>query len=77
MSVLRRSLIGGIVASFGCLVAAGPALGQTVTFGFTGGEQTFTVPAGVTSLHAVAVGGRGGAGFDNLTLGAFGAPGIG
>ena len=29
-------------------------------FPYTGGEQTFTVPAGVTSVHVVAVGGRGG-----------------
>jgi Glycine rich protein len=32
-----------------------------VGFAFTGGEQTFTVPAGVSSVHVVAVGGAGGA----------------
>jgi len=53
---------GGSVA-----VAGGTAVPQVQIsyvppqeFGFTGGEQTFTVPAGVTSVHVVAVGGRGG-----------------
>ena len=32
-----------------------------MTFLYTGGEQTFTVPAGVTTLHVVAIGGAGGA----------------
>ena len=31
-----------------------------VTCNYTGSEQSFTVPAGVTSLHVVAVGGTGG-----------------
>jgi hypothetical protein len=39
---------------------AGEALGQTVTFFPTGGQQTFTVPAGVSSLNVAAVGGSGG-----------------
>ena len=29
-------------------------------FAFTGAEQTFTVPAGVTTVHVIAIGGRGG-----------------
>ena len=32
----------------------------TCTFGYTGGEQTFTVPAGVTSVTVTAWGGHGG-----------------
>lgn len=40
-------------------------------FSYTGGEQTFTVPAGVSSVHVVAVGGRGGG-----AAGAGGAPAI-
>lgn len=39
------------------------------SFGYTGLEETFTVPAGVTKLGVVAVGGRGGTGgpyFDGL-----------
>lgn len=32
----------------------------TATFNYTGSEQTFTVPSGVTSIHVVAQGGNGG-----------------
>jgi hypothetical protein len=38
----------------------GAAAATTKVFSFTGAEQTFTVPAGVTSIHVVAIGGRGG-----------------
>src|ERR1700689_263557 len=36
------------------------AQASTQTFNYTGGEQTFTVPAGVTSVEVLAIGGRGG-----------------
>jgi hypothetical protein len=41
---------------------AGAATAQaaTQTFNYTGGEQTFTVPAGVTSVEVTAIGGHGG-----------------
>ena len=42
--------------------AGAQAATQTRTFAYTGGEQTFTVPAGVHLLHVVAVGGEGAAG---------------
>ena len=32
----------------------------TCTYASTGSEDTFTVPAGVTSVHVVAIGGSGG-----------------
>ena len=38
------------------------AAASTETFSYTGGEQTFTVPAGVYTVQAVAVGGHGGNG---------------
>jgi hypothetical protein len=38
---------------------AGSALGATVRFGSTGAQQTFTVPAGVRTVHVVAIGGHG------------------
>jgi hypothetical protein len=38
------------------------ARADTTTFLPTGAEQTFTVPAGVTTIHVLAVGGKGGAG---------------
>src|SRR5688572_18697107 len=55
------------------LVFAGSAQAETVTF--TGaGEKLWTVPAGVTSLRAEVVGGRGGAGGSALfSGGGFGA----
>jgi hypothetical protein len=46
------------VAGFG----AAPATAATARFVYTGSEQTFTVPAGVRSVHVVAVGAKGGAG---------------
>lgn len=52
-------------------MGAAPAQAATATFAFTGSEQTFTVPAGVTSLQVVAVGGKGGNG--PSALGGFGA----
>ena len=38
---------------------------RTCQFGFTGGEQTFAVPVGVTSVQVTAVGADGGNGNDN------------
>lgn len=40
--------------------AAGPAQAVTKTFFSTGLEQTFVVPAGVTSIEVAAIGGKGG-----------------
>jgi hypothetical protein len=57
-----------LLALFGASARA-----ETVTFGFTGAEQTFPVPAGVTSVHVVAVGGRGGTGAGNGSPGGMGA----
>lgn len=60
----RRSLLAITVAS---LVAAIAPVASTmaadpvdVTFNSTGAEQSWTVPAGVTTIHVVLVGGRGG-----------------
>jgi len=44
------------------LIAAQPASAETTSFGFTGTEQTYTVPADVNSIHVVAVGAKGGRG---------------
>ncbi|MEX0992804.1 MAG: glycine-rich protein [Solirubrobacterales bacterium] len=52
-----------MLASFAALAwGAVPAQAVTQTFVITGGEQTFVVPAGVTSLNVVAIGGYGGNG---------------
>jgi hypothetical protein len=49
----------GLVAQAG---VAGPALAATSTFIYTGLEQTYTVPAGVSAVTITAVGAPGGAG---------------
>jgi glycine rich protein len=63
----------GLVCTVLCwAMFAGQALGQTVTFFPTGGQQTLAVPAGVSTVHVTAVGGSGGG--DGLgTPGGFGA----
>ena len=43
------------------LVPVAAARAETATFSFTGAEQTYTVPAGVSTLRIVAIGGAGGA----------------
>lgn len=48
-------LCGGLLATV--LLAAPPASAQTFTY--TGGEQTYTVPAAATEIHVVAVGASG------------------
>src|SRR6187200_3381342 len=50
----------------GCLLLVGLSIGATSaaattqTFTYTGSEQTFTVPAGVSTIHVLAIGGQGG-----------------
>lgn len=66
-----------IVLSLGVVIVAvatpGLARATDVTFVPTGAEQTFTVPAGVRTVHAVAVGGKGGDGAESGGAGGFGA----
>ncbi|HET7051828.1 MAG TPA: hypothetical protein VFI54_26395 [Solirubrobacteraceae bacterium] len=64
-----RSTFSGVVAAaivaMGLLGSAPPALaagscltGSVAAFSFSGSEQCYTVPAGVTSVQVVAVGAR-------------------
>jgi hypothetical protein len=53
------------LALLGALAAAPAAQAATQNFGYTGGEQTFTVPDGVTTIQVVAVGASGGKGSDD------------
>jgi hypothetical protein len=53
-------LAGGLCA-LAALAASAPAQATTVVFPYTGGEGMFVVPAGVTSIQVVAIGGSGGA----------------
>jgi hypothetical protein len=52
-------------------------MAETVKFSSTGEEQTFRVPAGVTSIHVVATGAQGGAGTGNTRTPGFGAAATG
>jgi hypothetical protein len=58
----RVPLAGAVITS--CvglgLLGACSALAETVTFKYTGNEQEFKVPAGVSSVHVVAIGSAGG-----------------
>lgn len=55
----RRTLLAGVVACATALAASAAASAESVTY-TTPGLTTVALPAGVGSVHAVAVGGRGG-----------------
>ncbi len=57
-----RAVAVGALCALACVltIAVARAQATTQTFTYTGGEQTFTVPAGVTSVEVLAVGGHGG-----------------
>jgi hypothetical protein len=60
VAITAATLAGGlVVVGVPSALAVSPV---TVTFTTTG-EHPITVPAGVTSLHVVAIGGKGGGGF--------------
>jgi hypothetical protein len=61
------------VASVFLLQGVPMARADVVTFLPVAVEQTFTVPANVTSVHVAAIGGKGGAGAGEGGLGGFGA----
>jgi Glycine rich protein len=78
--VQRRgsALLGLAVACAALAASAAPASAATTqAFAFTGTEQTFTVPTGVTSLHVVAVGAKGGNGSDESAKKLGGPGGLG
>lgn len=56
------SVLAALILALGW--AASSAQATTTTFLYTGAEQTFVVPGGVTSVHVVAIGGSGGAATD-------------
>ena len=62
-------MLGVMMALVGASAASAVVVEETFTS--TGAEQTFTVPAGVTSIHVVAIGGAGGAAYSGYG----GAPG--
>lgn len=50
----------GCLSLLGLSIGATSAAAATRTFTFTGAEQTFTVPAGVSTVHVLAIGAEGG-----------------
>jgi hypothetical protein len=55
-------VLASVVAALTIALVGAPAAGAEAlskTFNYTGAEQTFTVPEGVTSVHVVATGARG------------------
>lgn len=59
MSRVRLSCLALAVAALAAIGAASPAAAGTVTFLGAGAEQSFTVPAGVTSVRVAATGSGG------------------
>jgi Glycine rich protein len=68
----RPVVLCAVVAIVAVVVPAS-AQANIKTFLPSGGEQTFNVPAGVTSVHAVVVGGKGGDGAESGGAGGLGA----
>lgn len=63
ISFVRVGVCAAVGLGFGmsvALVTAMPASADSVSYSPTGGEQVFTVPAGVNRVQLVAVGGQGG-----------------
>ena len=69
----RLALFAAVVGAALVAAQSAPAAPTSTRFDFTGTEQTFTVPAGVTTVHVVAIGGKGGTGAGNTREGGFGA----
>ncbi|QKG54986.1 LamG-like jellyroll fold domain-containing protein [Hymenobacter sp. BRD67] len=66
-----RWLAAGLTALALLLAPAGAALAQTTTFNYTGGTQTYTVPAGATAIQVVVAGASSGTyGAVNAVVGA-------
>ena len=55
----RRVLAGLSLPLLAAAIAAAPAQASTASFAYTGSEQTFVVPEGVSELQVRASGGKG------------------
>jgi Glycine rich protein len=65
-STTSRLALAGICSLLALAAGVAPAQATTQTFLYTGVEQMFTVPGGVTSVHVVAIGGVGGDATDSV-----------
>ena len=70
---MRRLLM---VVPFVLAIGAAPAGAAIQTFSYTGAEQSYPVPAGVTSVHVVAAGASGGPGSATPLVGPGGLGGV-
>src|SRR3954463_707876 len=68
--VLSCAAACSLLLGFQSAAGAAPV---TKKFSFTGAEQSFVVPAGVTSMHETAIGGKGGKGIHTPAVGGFGS----
>src|SRR3954452_10095115 len=68
--VLSCAAACSLLLGFQSAAGAAPV---TKKFSFTGAEQSFVVPAGVTSMHVTAIGGKGGKGSQTPAVGGFGS----
>jgi hypothetical protein len=68
LNALRLWLAAAACAAV-ALISAAPADATSLTFGFTGSEQDWVVPAGVTSISVVVAGAQGGRDVVNDTPG--------
>lgn len=71
LAILAATVIvaGGAVSMTATAAGAAAPTSETKTFGYTGAEQSFVVPAGVTSIEVSAIGGSGAAA-ENTSIGA-------
>lgn len=73
----RNGLLGsGVVlmpVAAGVLGFSASAFAETATFSYTGHQQEFVVPAGVTTVGVTAIGGAGGTEGDDVARGGLGA----
>jgi hypothetical protein len=60
--VTKRIRQAGLVAAISLVALALPGLAsaKTTVFSYTGSEQTYTVPSGITQVYVTAIGARGG-----------------
>jgi hypothetical protein len=68
MKARRLTLLAALATALG-IAHVNSAAAETTTFGFTGAEQAYTVPAGVRSIHVVAIGAAGGKGTSSIVSG--------
>jgi hypothetical protein len=77
--IMRQRRLGTVIVSAAALAQLLPVTVATaadpppVVFSYTGAQQQFVVPANVTSIHVLLVGGKGGGYLAGGTVGGFGA----